>query len=198
MFNIDLYTFHAKFSVEDDAFIGKCVEFPSLAVDSSSNEGAIIEIRSLVQSVIEDLTKSGEPIPEPSRRLSGNVKLSKGHTVFMFQGNRNLCRYTIATIGPKWMTLSGLQKHVKFSVIDGKPAPDTVQPYSYGSCILWGSTHSKHNNATNALKMLDQFGITIGHHHVSNIVEVNDMILKLYVTLKNNFYVLTNGEIHCK
>jgi hypothetical protein len=66
-----------------------------------------------------------------------NQKLDKGDVVFMYQGDRNdLKKHIIASVGPKWMTLVGIPKHVKFSVIDGSPAPDVPQPYSYNSCML--------------------------------------------------------------
>ena len=68
-------------SEEDDAFIGRVLEFPSLAAHGSTQAKALSEIRSVVQHTFDDLQESGEPIPEPlnKRRYSGtlNVRLPK-------------------------------------------------------------------------------------------------------------------------
>ena len=68
-------------SEEDEAFIGRVLEFPSLAAHGNTQAKALSEIRSVVQHAFEDLKESGEDVPEPlnKRRYSGklNVRLPK-------------------------------------------------------------------------------------------------------------------------
>ena len=76
-FKAEEYTYNVMWSDEDDAFIGRVVEFPSLAAHGDTLEGALKEITSVVGSVLEDLKESGEPAPEPltKRRFSGKLNL---------------------------------------------------------------------------------------------------------------------------
>ena len=75
------YIYSVVWSEEDDAFIGRVLEFPSLAAHGSTQAKALGEIRSVVQHACEDLQDSGEAVPEPlnKRRYSGtlNVRLPK-------------------------------------------------------------------------------------------------------------------------
>lgn len=75
------YIYSVVWSEEDDAFIGRVLEFPSLAAHGSTQAKALSEIRSVVQHAFEDLKESGEDIPEPlnKRPYSGklNVRLPK-------------------------------------------------------------------------------------------------------------------------
>ncbi len=71
------YSFTVAWSDEDEAFVSRVVEFPSLAADGNTQENALREIRGLVGHVIEDLIADGEPIPEPlgKRRYSGKLNV---------------------------------------------------------------------------------------------------------------------------
>lgn len=75
------YSYSVAWSEEDDAFVGRVVEFPSLAAHGSTQGKALREIRNVVGYVLEDLVAEKEPIPEPlgRRRYSGklNVRMSK-------------------------------------------------------------------------------------------------------------------------
>ena len=75
------YSYSVTWSEEDDAFIGRVVEFPSLAAHGGSQEKALREIRTVVEFVLEDLASEGEPIPAPlsKRQFSGklNVRMPK-------------------------------------------------------------------------------------------------------------------------
>ena len=75
------YLYSVVWSEEDDAFIGRVLEFPSLAAHGSTQAKALSEIRSVVQHAFEDLRDSGEEMPEPlnKRPYSGklNVRLPK-------------------------------------------------------------------------------------------------------------------------
>lgn len=71
------YTYSVAWSEDDQAFIGRVVEFPSLAAHGSAQEKALREIRTVVQYVLEDLAAENEPIPEPlsRRHYSGKLNL---------------------------------------------------------------------------------------------------------------------------
>jgi predicted HicB family RNase H-like nuclease len=75
------YSYTVAWSDEDDAFIGRVAEFPSLAAHGKSQEKALREIRNVVELVLEDLASEKEPIPEPlgKRHYSGklNLRMSK-------------------------------------------------------------------------------------------------------------------------
>ena len=74
------YSYTVAWSDEDDAFVSRVVEFPSLAAHGATQEKALSEIRDVVSQVIEDLVAGREPVPEPlgKRRYSGklNVRMS--------------------------------------------------------------------------------------------------------------------------
>ena len=80
-FNTRDYIYSVVWSEEDHAYIGRVLEFPSLAAHGSTQAKALSEIRSVVQHAFEDLQDSGEAVPEPlnKRRYSGtlNVRLPK-------------------------------------------------------------------------------------------------------------------------
>ncbi|PIE91502.1 MAG: toxin-antitoxin system HicB family antitoxin [Acidobacteria bacterium] len=75
--NIDKYDDHVTWSKEDQVFIGRVTEFPSLAALGSSLDGALYEIHQVVGMVLEELKETGLPIPEPfcMRNYSGRVNL---------------------------------------------------------------------------------------------------------------------------
>lgn len=80
-YDADEYHYSVVWSVEDQAFIGRVSEFPSLAAHGNDLEEALREIRTAVQGVLEDLGESGDPIPTPfsKRKYSGriNVRMSE-------------------------------------------------------------------------------------------------------------------------
>jgi len=71
------YAYSVMWSEEDQAYIGRVAEFPSLAADGASPEAALKEITDLVQFVLEDLGESGDEIPPPfsKRPFSGKLNL---------------------------------------------------------------------------------------------------------------------------
>jgi predicted HicB family RNase H-like nuclease len=71
------YIYSVLSSPEDAAFIGRVLEFPSLAAHGETQEEALREIRSVVEYALEDLRDSGEPAPEPlsKRPFSGTLNL---------------------------------------------------------------------------------------------------------------------------
>jgi len=61
----DRYTYREEWSQEDDAYIARCLEFPSLATHGPSPEAALSELRELVANIITEMESNHESIPEP-------------------------------------------------------------------------------------------------------------------------------------
>jgi predicted RNase H-like HicB family nuclease len=69
------YLYSVGWSEEDEAFVARVAEFPSLAAHGATQEEALREITNLVGFVLKDLTESKEPIPEPFGRRSFSGRL---------------------------------------------------------------------------------------------------------------------------
>lgn len=71
------YLYSVVWSPDDKAFIGRVLEFPSLAAHGSTQEKALREIRSVIKYALEDLAKGRELAPEPlsKRSYSGTLNL---------------------------------------------------------------------------------------------------------------------------
>lgn len=80
-YDVKHYCFNVIWSVEDQIFISKVSEFPSLSAHGSTPEEALKEIQFVTEAVIQDLKLSQEYIPEPfsHREFSGklNVRMPK-------------------------------------------------------------------------------------------------------------------------
>lgn len=74
---INRYTYREEWSEEDNTYISRCLEFPSLSAHSSTPEDALAQIKEVVQFVLEDLEAQVEVIPEPFglRKYKGNLSL---------------------------------------------------------------------------------------------------------------------------
>ncbi len=70
----DRFTYRVTWSMEDNEYIGLCIEFPSLSWLDSEPEKALKGIRKMVAEVIADMEANGEPTPEPisTKKYSGN------------------------------------------------------------------------------------------------------------------------------
>ncbi|MFN0278394.1 MAG: type II toxin-antitoxin system HicB family antitoxin [Pyrinomonadaceae bacterium] len=77
VFRREDYSYNVMWSEADDAFIGRVMEFPSLAAHGSTQEKALREIRIVVGIVLQDMTENSETIPVPlgKRRYSGKLNL---------------------------------------------------------------------------------------------------------------------------
>lgn len=64
-------------SAEDGEFVGQVVEFPSLSWLAPTQAEALQGVANLVEDVIEEMERTGEPVPEPfsERRYSGEFKV---------------------------------------------------------------------------------------------------------------------------
>ena len=60
---INRYTYREEWSEEDQAYISRCLEFPSLSAHGTTAEESLVEIKTVVQFVLEDLEKNGEDVP---------------------------------------------------------------------------------------------------------------------------------------
>lgn len=72
---VEQYLYNIGWSEEDESFVARVAEFPSLAAHGDTQEEALREIKDVVGFVIEDLTESKEPIPEPFGKRSFSGKL---------------------------------------------------------------------------------------------------------------------------
>ncbi len=75
----DRYSYNVAWSQEDEVYIGRVAEWPSLVAHADSKEGALAEIANVVAFAIEDCEEKGDSYPKPfsQRTFSGkfNVRL---------------------------------------------------------------------------------------------------------------------------
>lgn len=78
--DVSHYTYRVSWSAEDEEFVATCLELPSLSWLASTQDEALHGLRDLVDDVVKDLHRNGEPIPEPlsSRTYSGKFNLRVG------------------------------------------------------------------------------------------------------------------------
>jgi predicted HicB family RNase H-like nuclease len=71
------YAYTVMWSEADQVYIGRVVEFPSLAAHGPSPIAALQEITNVVRYVLEDLAEAGEEMPAPlsKRPFSGKLHL---------------------------------------------------------------------------------------------------------------------------
>jgi predicted HicB family RNase H-like nuclease len=74
MLTNDFYTYRVSWSVEDNEYVGRCVEFPSLSWLAADQGSALNGIRQVVADVVADMDSNNEPIPQPiaTRKFSGH------------------------------------------------------------------------------------------------------------------------------
>ena len=73
----DHFTYQVTWSVDDDEYVGLCVEFPSLSWLAETPEKALKGIRKLVDDVVSDMFNNSETVPEPiaCKQYSGKFLL---------------------------------------------------------------------------------------------------------------------------
>lgn len=75
----DLYSYRVDWSEEDDSFVARVTEWPSLMAHGESRAEALNEIVNAVSFAIEDCQDNGDAFPPPfrTREFSGrfNVRL---------------------------------------------------------------------------------------------------------------------------
>ncbi len=73
----DRYAYRVIWSGNDQAYLGLCVEFPSLSWLAETPEAALKGIRKVVAEGVKILETDGEPIPKPlsNRKYSGKFSV---------------------------------------------------------------------------------------------------------------------------
>src|SRR5262245_22850639 len=76
-YRADEYLYSVVWSDDDNAFIGRVVEFPSLAAHGKTQAAALLEITSVVEHVLTDLDDGGDLVPVPlgKKEYSGKLNL---------------------------------------------------------------------------------------------------------------------------
>ena len=71
------YSYTVTWSSEDLEWVGLCAEFPSLSWLARQASEALAGIEKVVAEVVEDMTASGEPLPQAiaDRKYSGEFKV---------------------------------------------------------------------------------------------------------------------------
>lgn len=62
---LNKYTYRAEWSEEDDVFIARTLEVPSVLAHAETPEGAIKELKVALSLALDSMIEDGEPIPEP-------------------------------------------------------------------------------------------------------------------------------------
>ena len=67
------YRYHVHWSEEDEAFVAKVTEWPSLGTHGDTMAGALEEMEDLLVGLLEEMEAEGEPYPMPlsSKSYSG-------------------------------------------------------------------------------------------------------------------------------
>lgn len=61
----DQYSYTLTWDEDEQYCIARCREHPFLGCDGPTPEAALCEIRHLVQFVVEDMGRDGDPVPQP-------------------------------------------------------------------------------------------------------------------------------------
>jgi predicted RNase H-like HicB family nuclease len=69
------YSFRIEWSEENEAFIGRCLEFPSLAAHAPTPNKALKSIEEVVEESVQWMEEDGEEIPAPIGSAAFQVKL---------------------------------------------------------------------------------------------------------------------------
>ena len=77
VYPVNCYTYRVHWSEADQAYVGTCVEFPSLSNIASSPTRAVSGMQRLVEDVVKELVKEAVKVPVPvaSRGYSGALKV---------------------------------------------------------------------------------------------------------------------------
>jgi predicted RNase H-like HicB family nuclease len=75
--DIKKYTYRIEWSIDDNAHIAHCLEFPSLAAHGKTPERALKEIEIVVAESVKWIEEENGIVPEPlgARHYKGNITL---------------------------------------------------------------------------------------------------------------------------
>jgi predicted HicB family RNase H-like nuclease len=62
---LDHYSYRVYWSDEDEEFVARCTEFPSLSGLAKSQAQALVEVRAAVEGAVMSMLDEGENVPEP-------------------------------------------------------------------------------------------------------------------------------------
>ena len=74
-----LYT--VGWSEDDEAYVARVAEFPSLAAHGRAPEAAVLSLQRVVKAVLKDLGASKEAIPQPIGKRSFRIVITPGRVV---------------------------------------------------------------------------------------------------------------------
>jgi predicted HicB family RNase H-like nuclease len=71
------YLYTVGWSEDDEAYVARVAEFPSLAAHGDSQEAALRSLQQVVRAVLKDMVASKEPTPQPlgKRSFSGRLNV---------------------------------------------------------------------------------------------------------------------------
>jgi predicted HicB family RNase H-like nuclease len=71
------YLYTVGWSEDDEAYVARVAEFPSLAAHGNTQDAALRSVQQVVTAVLKDMTRSREPIPQPlgKRSFSGRLNV---------------------------------------------------------------------------------------------------------------------------
>jgi predicted RNase H-like HicB family nuclease len=72
------YRYTVGWSEDDEAYVARIVEFPSLGAHGASQEAALHSLQRIVRAVLKELALSTEPIPQPIGKRSISSRLNFG------------------------------------------------------------------------------------------------------------------------
>jgi predicted HicB family RNase H-like nuclease len=72
---VEQYEYRVFWSDEDEEFVATVAEFPSMSNLAITQEEALRGMIELIAFVVDDMVKSGEPVPEPRRLQSYSGKV---------------------------------------------------------------------------------------------------------------------------
>jgi len=61
----DHYLYTVSWSEDDEAYLARVAEFPSLAAHGNTQEAALRSLQQVVKAVLKDMAVSNEPTPQP-------------------------------------------------------------------------------------------------------------------------------------
>lgn len=69
------YSYRIEWSDEDQTYVGRCTEFPSLAAHGPTAESALAEIQVVVEESVQWMLDEGEPVPKAigTSNYRGNI-----------------------------------------------------------------------------------------------------------------------------
>ena len=74
---VSKYSYNIEYDPDDNIFIARCAELPTLAAHGDTQEKAFEEIKNVVCASLEWIEEDGESIPEPLslQRFSGEFRV---------------------------------------------------------------------------------------------------------------------------